>query len=237
MYLRLPPTELSEYSGLLAKEILKTIAPVTGKLHVSPIFDKDGKAIYPKVLVRCSFCKDEKPRGVRKVKLPEKGYFEFAAEREQALEALRDGEYEVKFADDVLNVVVEGFEEVEREIGGGQKMIVKFNGPAILSVRKGPFGIRFLPLPSFLFSSVTDNKELLREMDELFVEDHSVLHSAGKVWYLYKGKWLPGLSGVVLYHVTSSLKPEVLEVLEEASTFGVGIKRDEGFGDVKLELF
>ncbi|NPA85102.1 MAG: CRISPR system precrRNA processing endoribonuclease RAMP protein Cas6 [Crenarchaeota archaeon] len=237
VYLRTDGSEIDEYSGLLAEEIVRKLSILPE--HVSPIFDESGKAVYPKVLVRCSFCKDEKPKKRKFARLPYKAYLEFSVEREK-LPHITFNEIEVEVREIKINFFIDGIEELDIDVGAGKKLIIKFNGPTLLRdpLRSNtPFTTRFLPLPSFLFSSYTDDKNVLRKLNETFVEDHSILHSTGKVWYLYKGRWLPGLSGTALFHVVEEPDEVVLEILEKAAINGIGFERDKGFGDVKLELF
>ena len=237
VYLGSDGSEVEEYSGLISREIVTKMSAIPE--HVSPIFDSNGKAIYPKALVACSFCKDEKPKKRRRVKLPYKGYFEFSVQGDKFPDVSLN-EVEIEINGEKVNFVIEGVEELEISVGAGNKLIIKFNGPALLKnpLRSStPFNTRFLPLPSFLFSSAVNDEGLLRRLNDVFVEDHSILHSVGKVWYLYQKRWLPGLSGTALFHVVEEVDEEVLEVLERAALNGIGFNRDKGFGDVKLELF
>jgi len=237
VYLKSDGSEVEEYSGLIASEIVARMS--INPEHVSPIFDSNGKAIYPKTLVACSFCKDEKPKKRRRVKLPYKAYFEFSVQGKK-FPYVGLNELEIEVDGKKVNFVIEGIEELEVNVGAGSKLIIKFNGPALLKnpLRSTtPFNTRFLPVPSFLFSSTVRDEGLLKRLNDVFVEDHSILHSVGKVWYLYRKRWLPGLSGTALFHVVDDVEEEILEVLERAAFNGIGFNRDKGFGDVKLELF
>jgi len=73
------------------------------------------------------------------------------------------------------------------------------------------------------------------KLERALVEDHSSLHSAGKVWYYYDGKWLPALSGTVLFWVRE-LDEEILSIIKHAALFGVGSGRAAGFGDVEIKF-
>ncbi|ABU82328.1 hypothetical protein Igni_1151 [Ignicoccus hospitalis KIN4/I] len=232
VYLETSGGELFEYSGLLTKLIAEEIA--SNILHVSPLYSIDGKTIYPKVMVDCSFCKVEAPKSLLPVKLPEKGYFEMTVLN---FPKTITSEVKVILGNKVYEIRIEGVEEIITDVGYGSKLIIKFNGPVIIKKGKAPFNLRFLPLPSYLFSPYVSNPKALLKLDEIFVEDHSILHSVGKVWYLYRGKWRPGLTGVALFHVVEELPGWVLEILRKGALLGVGFRRREGFGNVTLELF
>ncbi|ALU12703.1 hypothetical protein EYM_06625 [Ignicoccus islandicus DSM 13165] len=247
------PMELDDFSGKIVKSYLicvnesfeKPLSQEGGlkEVHVTPLFGPNGTPIYPKALVKCSFCKDRRPSGKKFVRVPEETFFEVAGPS-----ALIDSLYEFshckfKFKGALVEMETYKVEEVSLPKDFGEAILVKMRGPVVLRDPWHKPGealrSRFLPSPSHLFSvnvySIFREKyfEALKALERGLVEDHSTLHSIGKVWYLYEGKWLPALSGTALFWVRE-LNDVVKTVLKHAALLGVGSGRAAGFGDVEI---
>ncbi len=252
---KLTPTEFNDYTAKIVKSYLICVEPSfeevfateggLKEVHVTPLLDAEGRAIYPRKVVKCSFCKDTKPKGIGKVKVPSRAYFELSGPKELVDKAYSFGNCKMKIGGKEISVETLGVEEVPIDISISEGISIKFRGPALF---RDPWlmGVglrsRFLPIPMYVFSTNAyslygDNyRDALMELEEALVEDHSSLHSVGKVWYYYSGKWLPATSGSVLYWVRE--ESEVLkEILYHASLFGVGSGRAAGFGDVLISSF
>ncbi len=254
VWVNMKPIEITDFSGKLVKSFLvcsnrsfeEAFLQEGGlkDLHVTPIFDPRGKPIYPKVLVKCSFCKDEKPKGVKPVKLPSEGFFEVAGPKELIDQLFNYSNCKFRFKGTEIEMETSDVKEVNVQSDYGDAILVKMRGPVVLRDpwHKPGEGLRsrFLPSPSHLFSvnvySLFKDEyfEVLMEMERALVEDHSSLHSLGKVWYFYDGKWLPALSGTILFWVRESSE-RVKKVLRHAALFGVGSGRAAGFGDVEIK--
>ena len=248
--LELTPTVFKDYTAKIVKSYLICVDPSfkevfsteggLKEVHITPLLDERGHAIYPKRVVKCSFCKDSKPGGEGEVKLPKRAYFELSGPEELVMRAFSFGDCKLKLGKAELEIKSLGAEEFNVEVELSEAVSIKFRGPAVL---RDPWLIgrglrtRFLPTPINLFSTNAyflyreKYKEVLMEIDESLVEDHSSLHSVGKVWYYYSGKWLPALSGSLLLWVRKESEV-VKEVLYHAALLGVGSGRAAGFGDV-----
>jgi len=248
------PTTFNNFTAKIVKSYLSCVSEKFAKVfsveggykefHITPLLDEKGRAIYPKRTVKCSFCKDEKPRGKGEVAIPRRASFEVAGPPELVDEAFSFGPCTLEFGNKEIEVVTSEVEEVDLNLEFEEGLLVKIRGPAVLrdpwhepgeSLRS-----RFLPSPSHLFSvnaySLFKDRyyEVLWKLERALVEDHSSLHSAGKVWYYYDGRWLPALSGTVLFWVRD-LSEEVEAIISHASLFGVGSGRAAGFGDVVIK--
>ncbi len=249
--------EFNDFTGKIVKSFLicvnpklKEIFEVEGgykEIHVSPLLDEEGKAIYPRKVVKCSFCVDKKPKGKGSVILPKVASFEVSGPEELLLPLYDFHSCTLEFGKKRIEVVTLGVEEVEVNVEKGSSLYIKFRGPAILRDpwhKPGEeFRSRFLPSPSHLFSTnvyffyglTEEYYNALFLLERALVEDHSSLNSLGKVWYYYGGRWLPALTGTLLFWVREW--NEVIEnVLLHAAYFGVGSGRAAGFGDVILDL-
>lgn len=250
--LRIDPIETKDYTAEIAIEILKEMDKKFKEyytssennnitIHVTPLLDEQGRAIYPRVPVKCSFCKVEKPKEVRAIKLPKRVWFEVAYPK--GLFNLKPVEGNINYGGTEVHFEILEIRKVEVELEPSEAYSILFRGPALLpdpySKDDEPLNLRFLPLPSILFFRNAFELGLDRDMamyllNRTFVEDHSSLHSLGKVWYFYKGRWLPGLSGSMLMRVRGEVNEKVLKIINYASCSGVGIKRELGFGDVLI---
>jgi len=251
--LKTRPFVYSNYTAKIVKSFLiclnpKFEEPLSSEggykeIHVTPLLDEEGKAIYPKKVVTCSFCKDKKPKGPVKVAVPSKVYFEVAGPRELVEELFNYGSCMLKVGEKEVPFEIVGAERLEPWVELGEALLIKFRGPAVL---RDPWTIgmglrsRFLPTPSNLLAvnayALFKNRmeEVLLEVERSLVEDHSALHSLGKVWYYYDNRWLPALTGTLLLWVKKD--SEIVNMLiNHASLFGVGSGRAAGFGDVVIK--
>ncbi len=238
---------MKDYTALIPIQVLKHMDErfkehFEGKkkynIHVTPLLDEEGKAIYPKVVVKCSFCRDKKPKGIKHVHLPKRVAFEVAVPKDTF--DMRTVEGTIKVDDEEVQFEVIGIKKVDTEVRPSKTYSILFRGPSLLVdpyARPGdPLNLRFLFDLYILFYTDLVDLNLGIEMRDILnynlVEDHSSSHSLGKVWYLENGRWLPGLSGSLFYRVRGELDERVLKVLNHANCMGVGGRRDEGFGDV-----
>ncbi len=255
VHLELTQTRFENYTAKLVKSYLICVDDHFAKLfsveggykefHITPLLDDEGKAIYPKKIVKCSFCKDRKPSGKGVVELPSKASFEIAGPEELVSRAFSFGRCDLSFGGETIEINSEGAEEVGIELGEGEQLWIKLRGPAVLRDPWHKPGealrTRFLPSPSHLFSvnvySLFPDKyfDTLVTLERALIEDHSTLHSAGKVWYYYDGKWLPALTGTLLFWIRETSE-ELKAILYHAALFGVGSGRAAGFGDLLLDI-
>ena len=157
---KITPTEFDDFTAKIvksflscaSKEFLQLFSTEGGykEFHVTPLM-VDGKAIYPKRVVKCSFCKDERPKGRTSVKIPEKVYFEVAGPEELLVNAYSFEYCSLNIKGKKLEMETIGVEEVKLELGEGEALLVKIRGPAVLRDpwREPGEGLRtrFLPLP------------------------------------------------------------------------------------------
>lgn len=253
--LRVEPIEASSYTAWVPIEVLKIVDERFKEyyyglynnitVHITPLLDGEGKAIYPRVPVKCSFCKVEKPKGIRKIKIPQKVWFEVSFPR--GVFHLKPVEGDISYNDNENDIemhfeIVE-IRRVDVELEPSKTYSILFRGPSLFpdpySEPYEPLNMRFLPLPSILFYKNAielglDRDSAIFTLNRAFVEDHSSLHSLGKVWYYYNGRWWPAVSGSMLIRVRGELDDKVLKILHYAKCNGVGIKRELGFGDVLI---
>ncbi len=251
--LEITPTTFDNFTGKIVKSYLVCVSEKFRELfsteggykelHITPLLDEEGRAIYPKRVVKCSFCKDKRPEGVGTVRIPSKVSFEIAGPSELVEEVYSPASCTLKFKERRIEVFTTSVEEISVDVEPSEGFLVKIRGPALLRDpwhRPGEsLRTRFLPSPSHLFSvnvySIFRDRyfEVLWKLERALVEDHSSLHSVGKVWYYYDDKWLPALSGTVLFWARE-LDEELRSVLLHAALFGVGSGRASGFGDVVI---
>jgi len=251
----LTPVPFEDYTAKLVKSFLSCVDDDFAKIfsveggykefHITPLLDEEGRAIYPKRTVKCSFCTAGRPSGKGVVPLPPNASFELSGPEELVNKLFSFDYCKLEFGRKVIEIETVAVEEVDLDLGEGSGLWVKFRGPAVLrDPWRGPgeeLRTRFLPSPSHLFSvnaySLFKDKylEVLWKLERSLVEDHSALHSAGKVWYYYDRKWLPALSGSALFWVREA-DEDVKKVIAHAALFGVGSGRAAGFGDVVMNF-
>jgi len=130
---------------------------------------------------------------------------------------------------------------------------VSFRSPVNIvdPYRKSKFR-RFLPVAGFLFSYnigeiarlERDNKLywiLVDYMSAILQETHNVWDTVKKIYYIYDGEKIPGLTGYIKYYINHDLLESRQElavlienVLQHAEIMGVGSGRANGFGHVKI---
>ena len=250
--LKIDQIETKDYTAEIVIEILKELDKRFAeyyngimnngvKVHITPLLDEQGRAIYPRVPVKCSFCKVEKPKEVRVIKIPRRVWFEVAFPK--GFFNLNPIEGNINYNGTEIHFEIVEIRRVEVQLEPSEAYSALFRGPALLpdpySKDNEPLNLRFLPLPSILFFRNAIELGLDRDtavylLNRTFVEDHSSLHSLGKVWYFYKGRWLPGVSGSMLMRTRGKIDERVLKIINYASCMGVGIKRELGFGDILI---
>ncbi|UXD21661.1 CRISPR-associated protein Cas6 [Ignicoccus pacificus DSM 13166] len=254
--MNITPIEFNDFTGKIVKSFLicadERFKKVFGEeggykeFHITPLLDEEGRAIYPRKVVKCSFCKDKKPKGEGRVRIPDVAYFEVSGKKEWLTSLFSYTSCSLSIKGIKIDIESVEVEEEEIELGDGDGIFIKFRGPAVLRDPwhrpGGELRSRFLPSPSHLFStnvySLFREKyfEVLMELEKALVEDHSALNSLGKVWYYYGGKWLPALSGSIIFWLRE-MNDIVKHTLLHASYFGVGSGRAAGFGDIVLNVF
>ena len=134
-----------------------------------------------------------------------------------------------------------------------QAITVELKTPAKLidPYKKTPYG-RFLPVAGFLFAynigDIVSSKKkrekdywhLINIANAVLQETHSAPETIKRVFYIYKGKPLPGLYGYIKYHIChNTLTPETNTLLANtilhAQIMGIGSGRATGFGHIKIK--
>ncbi len=130
---------------------------------------------------------------------------------------------------------------------------VSFRSPVNIvdPYRKSKFR-RFLPVAGFLFSYnigeiarlERDNKLywiLIDYTSAILQETHNVWDTVKKIYYIYDGEKIPGLTGYIKYYINHDLLESkrglavlIENILQHAEIMGVGSGRANGFGHVKI---
>jgi len=141
------------------------------------------------------------------------------------------------------------------KLDGVDSVKVEFRSPVnIVDPYKPSRFRRFLPLAGFLLSynigeiarMDRDKREywdLINIVSAVLQETHNLWDTVKRVYYLYDGKAIPGLTGYIKYYVAwetleknPNLKLLVENVLSHAIIMGVGAGRANGFGHVTVKL-
>jgi len=177
----------------------------------------------------------------------------------QALEKLIDGvelfnaEWRLTEFTEVIKAEIPS-ESPLIDLTKAQTVTVELKTPAKLidPYKKTPYG-RFLPVAGFLFAYnigdiVSSNKKrekeywhLINVANAVLQETHSALETVKRVFYIYRGKPLPGLFGYIKYRINQDiLTPEANILLSNtilhAQIMGIGSGRATGFGHVKIKI-
>lgn len=257
---------LINYSGKLVKTLVMVANPNLIKyfedkttpypkpVHVSPLIEERGdkvKVIYPK-----TFKKGVEPEPVRLVRGREYHFYlgyrkELEPEMAEVIKSLITG-VAFSFGEFKVTVKMRGVEAVNVDVPSDfNSVLVKFVGPALFRDPYAMIGglekdrVRlFCPVPPVVFS--VNVYELFREKYRSSVmrlgyslyETHNNLETVRRVFYVYDGKLLPGVTGYAKFFLRKGLKERtrelVREVLRDAMEMGVGTGRASGFGHVVM---
>ncbi len=140
------------------------------------------------------------------------------------------------------------------KIKNAEHVKVEFRSPVnIIDPYKKTRYRRFLPLAGLLFSYNIGDLARILHRDQLYwqlidllnavlQETHHVWETVKKIYYIYDGKAIPGLTGYIKYYIDHEFlrENEILRLLIEnilthATIMGIGSGRANGFGHITIK--